>query len=200
MDNNKLQVFAAADSNRPETTAEKKLYLAGPEVFAPDAAVKFEQLLALCAAHGLQGKAPVDGGLSAGAQPSPETAMRIYEGNIALIDECDAVAANISAFRGSEPDSGTCWEIGYAVAKGKPVVLYIDDSLTYAERVASTVGALETEHGAVCKPHGWFVESMGLPANLMLACSTEGVFLRVEAAIEHLASFFAAAERVSSTN
>jgi nucleoside 2-deoxyribosyltransferase len=174
----------------------KTLYLAGPEVFAPDAAAKFERLLAVCAAEGLQGKVPVDGGLSAGAQPNPETAMRIYRGNIALIDECDAVAANISAFRGSEPDSGTCWEIGYAVARGKPVVLYIDDSLSYAERVEKTVGSVESEHGTVCKPHGWFIESMGLEANLMLACSTKGVFTRFEAAVEYLASHFAAQEVV----
>jgi len=41
-----------------------------------------------------------------------------------MIDECDAVIANIEPFRGPHMDPGTAFEIGYAVAKGKPVYCY----------------------------------------------------------------------------
>ena len=35
------------------------------------------------------------------------------------LDQADAVLAIID---GADPDSGTCWEAGYAYAKGKPIV------------------------------------------------------------------------------
>lgn len=37
----------------------------------------------------------------------------------AAIDDCDAVVALLD---GTQVDDGTAWEIGYAYAKGKPVV------------------------------------------------------------------------------
>lgn len=35
------------------------------------------------------------------------------------IDECDAMVAILE---GSDADSGTCWECGYAYARGKPII------------------------------------------------------------------------------
>src|SRR3546814_11204941 len=57
-----------------------------------------------------------------------ELAVWIYRANIALIQKADLVAANMNAFRGAEPDSGTAFEVGYAVALGKPVWAYTADS------------------------------------------------------------------------
>ena len=36
--------------------------------------------------------------------------------------------ANLEPFRGSEPDSGTAFEVGYALALGKPVYAYLSDA------------------------------------------------------------------------
>ncbi|MDI6806699.1 MAG: nucleoside 2-deoxyribosyltransferase [Candidatus Aenigmarchaeota archaeon] len=44
---------------------------------------------------------------------------KIYVLNRELIDKCDMVVACLD---GSDVDSGTAWEIGYAVANKKPVI------------------------------------------------------------------------------
>lgn len=49
----------------------------------------------------------------------PDFAQRLYCLLIEAIDRCDAVVAILD---GPDSDSGTCVEIGYARAKGKPVI------------------------------------------------------------------------------
>ena len=51
------------------------------------------------------------------------TARTIFLGDVRGIDWADVVVANID---GADPDSGTCWEAGYAYNK-KPVILYRTD-------------------------------------------------------------------------
>ncbi|MBC8737265.1 nucleoside 2-deoxyribosyltransferase [Paraburkholderia sp. UCT31] len=169
-----------------------KIYLAGPDVFAPEQKALFAELKSACEQRGLVGVQPVDGGLSEGREPGPETAHAIYHGNIECIRNCDAVLANLSAFRGAEPDSGTSFEVGFAVALRKPVAIYIDDQLSYADRVEALVGIAGSEADMRCSRHGWFVENMGLPLNLMLACPAVGVFPTPEQAINALANILKA--------
>jgi nucleoside 2-deoxyribosyltransferase len=52
-------------------------------------------------------------------QGQPDFAARVYQRLIEAVDCCDAVVAILD---GSDSDSGTCIEIGYAHAKGKPVI------------------------------------------------------------------------------
>lgn len=92
---------------------KKRIYLAGPEVFRLDAQLEGYRLKALCEAHGLHGHFPLDE--EAGG------AEGIYEACIAGVQAADAVVANISPFRGPHMDPGTAFEIGFAVALGKPV-------------------------------------------------------------------------------
>lgn len=47
----------------------------------------------------------------------------IFEQDVADIDAADVVVANMD---GPDPDSGTCWECGYAYGK-KPIVLFRTD-------------------------------------------------------------------------
>ena len=51
---------------------------------------------------------------------TPEWANKIFELDRGEIDKADAVAA---LYYGSNGDTGTAWECGYAAAKGIPVVL-----------------------------------------------------------------------------
>jgi nucleoside 2-deoxyribosyltransferase len=144
----------------------RRLYLAGPDVFRPDAAAHGRRLVALCAEHGFEGVFPLATELPQGLA-APALAAHIYRANIAHIDSCDAVLANLDFFRGAEPDSGTCFEVGYAVARGKPVIGYVPEQGSYAERIRrrhpQVVG--EGERDA----QGWQLEEFGLPLNLMLA-------------------------------
>ncbi|MNR39668.1 Nucleoside 2-deoxyribosyltransferase [compost metagenome] len=96
------------------------------------------------------------------------------------------MVANLRDFRGFEPDSGTVWEVSYALARGKPVVGYCPTTATIVQRVqASPHGRL---FDAQCA-----VEDFGLPLNLMLAHSLTAIaygsetgFLGLQAALAQL--------------
>jgi nucleoside 2-deoxyribosyltransferase len=134
------------------------IYLAGFDVFRPDAIAHGERLKALCAQAGHRGLYPLDNALPAGLT-GPAAARWIYESNCALIRQAHAVLANLNNFRGAEPDSGTAFEVGYATALGKLVVGYLDDARP-----------LRAQLGAKHDTQGLEVEDFGLARNLMLAC------------------------------
>lgn len=129
----------------------KTIYLAGFDVFAPDAVQRGARYKLLCAEKGFVGLYPLD--------HEADGAHRIFSGNCGLIDRADIVIANLNPFRGAEPDSGTCFEVGYACAKGKKVYGYVDDVRTLRDRLGET------------DADGFAVEDFGLPLNLMLACA-----------------------------
>lgn len=147
-------------------TALRHLYLAGFDVFRPDAREQGLALQGLCRLHGFVGHYPTD------PNPPPELngtalAQWILQSNLAAIRQADAVVANLNPFRGVEPDSGTVFEVGYAHALGKPVWAYVDDDRPLLQRVPHTPGCDARAFDA----QGFQVEDFGLPLNLMLACS-----------------------------
>lgn len=97
-----------------------KIYLAGPEVFFANPASEASKLKEICTENSLEGWFPTDADYPPEDQ-SPLMAERLYLGNVGLLDKCDAVIANMSPFRGVSMDVGTAFEIGYAIAQGKPV-------------------------------------------------------------------------------
>lgn len=142
----------------------KKVYLAGWDVFKPDAKEEGEKLKALCEKYGFTGLYPLDN--------ECESADEIYKGNISLINEADYVIANINTFRGFEPDSGTAFEIGYAAAKGKIIAAYTDESRPMTEWVVDN--------------DGYTVEDFGYPVNLMIASAAILVTGNAEDALKAL--------------
>lgn len=143
-------------------TPMTKAYLAGPDVFRPDALTWAAAARALCRDQGVEALIPLDGEASGAAG--------IYAQNIALIRAADVVLANLNAFRGAEPDSGTSFEVGYATALGRPVIGYVHDGAGTAERVARWQGRpLERVAGRLVDCDGLQAEDFGLPLNLMLA-------------------------------
>lgn len=141
-----------------------KIYLAGPDVFRPDALSWADAARELLAAAGHRALIPLDN--------VETTAAGIYRANLALIAEADAVLANLEPFRGCEPDSGTCFEVGYAVALGKPVVAYLRDGRPLSARLAAHYGGLQRRpDGRLSDPQGLAVEDFELPVNLMLGIS-----------------------------
>lgn len=129
-----------------------KIYIAGPDVFEKNAKEIGEKYKVICSAYGHTGLYPLDNECDSSAE--------IYQGNVALIDSADAVVANGNNFRG-EMDVGTAFEVGYAAAKGKKILIYMDDTRTLVEKYGT-----EDEKGR-------FVEDFGHPLNLMLAESAE---------------------------
>ena len=175
-------------------TTTARIYLAGPDVFAEDAAARFARLESLCAGRRLHGVRPSDEGVAAlraaGMNPR-DMAARICAANIAHVRACDAVLANLAPFRGdTEPDSGTVFEVGLAVALGKPVAVYLpqahEDLAARIERLYGVRASLTVAGASVDQRYGMLVEDFGLPLNLMIACSA-GVHGDAGAALDELA-------------
>ena len=158
-----------------------KLYLAGPDVFRPDAEAWADEARRLCAAVGHTALVPLDN--------VETTAPGIYDANIALIRLADAVIANLNPFRGCEPDSGTCVEVGFALALGKPVIGYLASHETTTSRIARISGGpLEIRDGRPVDRDGLYVEDFGLPLNLMLAVPARVVVGTLREALQQLDS------------
>ena len=141
----------------------KKIYLAGPDVFLPNAIEEGERLKALCKEYDYEGLFPMDNIIS--GQTPKEIAQKIQEANKQMIHTCDMVIANLSPFRGPEPDSGTVWEVGYAQALGKRVVGYCIDTRTLKEK---TQAMLDLGTSDVDR-EGMVIEDFGMSHNLMFA-------------------------------
>jgi nucleoside 2-deoxyribosyltransferase len=141
------------------------VYLAGPDVFRLDAAERFRELAAECEARGMEALIPAEGLVTAGLARS-DVPRAIFEANMALLRRSHGLIANLAPFRGSEPDSGTVFEVGVAVALGLPVVGY---GLPRGEYAARVPGAQRDSAGVLRDAAGLEIEEFGLPANLMLA-------------------------------
>lgn len=179
-------------SNAAAQRPSPRIYLAGPDVFRPDSARVFEALRAACERLNLLAVPPSDGKLPAGFDGDDAAqAQRIYEDNIALIRSCDGVAANLAPFRGLEPDSGTVFEVGFAIALGLPVVGYGIPASTYAQRVGAQLDCRPDSQGVLRESAtGLMVEGLGQRANLMLTRSVVALADDAEDALQRLARRF----------
>jgi nucleoside 2-deoxyribosyltransferase len=141
-----------------------KIYLAGPDVFLPDAIAVGRQKADICARHGLSGLYPLDNAVDLSAA---DASRAIFEANEAMIEAADAIIANLTPFRGAGADPGTVYELGYAAGRGKLCLGYCNEPATYAERVRRSA-AVTTRNGRLVDTDGLTVEDFGLSDNLML--------------------------------
>jgi len=147
------------------------VYLAGFDVFYPDAVLRAEAMKQLCASYGFTGRFPADVSIDPTGLSPEELAAAIFHRDAELVRECDIVAANLYPFRGAEPDSGTCFELGLAYGLGKKLYGYTPGG-TMAERIAAHHGAVSTAaDGRMSDPAGMTVENFGSPINLMISVS-----------------------------
>ena len=142
----------------------RKIYLAGPEVFLPDAVAVGRRKQAMCAEFGFEGLYPLDSVLPEGDRRDE----KIYAANLALIRQAEAAIFNLTPFRGVNADPGTAFELGLCVALAKPVFAYTHDPQDYFVRVSEAFGAHQTPDGLTCDAHGLEIENFGNADNLML--------------------------------
>ena len=128
-----------------------KLYLAGPRFTTPGQEFN-RQLRDRLESVGHEVWLPQE------HEPRERSAQVIFEADVAGLEGAEVVVANMD---GSDPDSGTCWECGYAYTK-KPIILFRTDF-----REAGDVP--------------------GSPFNLMLSASAVKVILAPLASVEELA-------------
>lgn len=147
----------------------EKIYLAGFDVFYKDAATRFDRMRQLCKLAGFEALVPLDNEVHEGI----DMAGDIYRANIEMLKRADGVIANLNAFRGTEPDSGTVFEVGYAVALGKKIIGYTDIK-DWKSHVAEKSGnkMVRIFEATIHRPDPNFnIEDFGLPLNLMLSKS-----------------------------
>src|SRR5450755_3102057 len=109
-----------------------KIYLAGPDVFLPDAVGIGRRKAELCARHGLTGLYPLDNAIDLAVR---DASLQIFRGNEAMMNGADAIIANLTPFRGASADAGTVYELGYMAGRGKLCLGYSNDPSSYADRV-----------------------------------------------------------------
>jgi len=141
-----------------------KIYLAGPDVFLPDAIEVGRRKRELCERYGASGLFPLDNAVDV---TSAAASMAIFRGNRAMMDQADAIIANLTPFRGPSADAGTVYELGYMAGRGKQCLGYSNDPLTYRDRVARA-HRISTRDGVLLDEAGLVVENFGLIDNLMI--------------------------------
>jgi nucleoside 2-deoxyribosyltransferase len=143
---------------------EMKVYLAGPDVFLPDAAELGRRKVELCARHGLTGLFPLDNEVDLDAD---NPSLQIFRGNEAMMNQAEAIIANLTPFRGPGADAGTVYELGYMAGRGKLCLGYSNDPSTYADRVRE-FGKVTPRNERLIDAQGLSVEDFGLADNLMM--------------------------------
>ena len=167
---------------------QARVYLAGPDVFDPDAEEVFARLSALARQHGLDAIVPLEDLNTLAKMTRTQKAQHIFASNVARLDAADGMVANLRDFRGTEPDSGTVFEVGYAVACGIPVVGYGVHPDEYAVKASSQLSTYRDQAGALREQGTDIeVEDFGQRMNLMLACAVE-IVADADAALALVAS------------
>jgi len=145
-----------------------RVYLAGPDVFHPDALRIGAEKKAICAGLGLTGVFPFDESVP-GEGLSPDAhGLAIAAKDFRLAASCDAAIVNLTPFHGPSMDVGTAVELGFLVGRGRPVWGYSNTSLPFSARVAAAYGQVLAGDGRQTTPDGMTIEPFGLADNLMV--------------------------------
>ncbi|MBK1662746.1 nucleoside 2-deoxyribosyltransferase [Paracraurococcus ruber] len=138
-------------------------YLAGPDVFLPDAAGHARRKVAICARHGIEGRPPLNEDVaSLAAMPEAEAWRVIFAKDLAMMRDCDIAIVNLTPFRGASADAGTILELGWFLGAGKRAFGYSNSAQGFTARSAAQVAAVPDPMP------GLTVGGFGLPDNLMI--------------------------------
>lgn len=147
----------------------KSVYLAGPEVFLENAREILDLKIALTREAGLVPISPGD--LEIPKMPTKfELGLEISKIDEFLMNKADAIIANLTPFRGIAADTGTCFELGFMCAQGKPAFAYTN---VKADHAARTLGYFNGEmrrdaRGLPRGPDGMLIEDTDMIDNLMM--------------------------------
>lgn len=150
---------------------KKKIYLAGFDVFYPDAKAVLDQKKLLCEKYGFKGLAPLDNEVDL-SQSKASLRKTIYEANIALIEDSDILCVNLNAFRHGEPDAGSVFEVGYGAALGKRVYIYVDSSESMLEKTKANDTGCSYKDDMWFDGNGLIIEDFDGMFNLMITESS----------------------------
>lgn len=133
-----------------------RIYLAGPDVFHPDAIALGEAKKVICARYGFEGVFPFDKTADTEGLSLREAGLAIADKDIGLLRSCDVAVVNLTPYPQDTMDPGSAVELGLMAGLGRPVWGY-----------TNTAEAVETRLQQV-RRDGWLAESFGLVDNLMV--------------------------------
>jgi nucleoside 2-deoxyribosyltransferase len=179
-----------------------RVYLAGPEVFLPNALDMGARKRAVCAEFGLDGVFPLDGVLELDGLEPRRQGRAIYQTNVDLIRSCDLLIANLTPFRGVSADVGTAFELGFMAALGKPVLAYSNSSQSFRARLECHYDGLihQRKDGQLAGPDDLAIEDFDMADNLMLhgALPEGGLYLHLAELGEELTDLTAFRQAVKA--
>jgi len=163
-----------------------RVYLAGPEVFLPNAREMLDKKIALTRQYGFVPVSPGDVEIPASQagegehsgqnltipphMEGREKGLFISKVNEELMLSADMILANLTPYRGISADVGTVYELGFMCGRGCPAYAFTNVVRGHFERVKEYYhGDIRTDangrrHGA----DGLMVEDYALVDNLML--------------------------------
>ncbi|TWB57402.1 nucleoside 2-deoxyribosyltransferase [Rhizobium sp. ERR 922] len=167
-----------------------RAYLAGPEVFLPNAREILDRKIALARSYGFTPVSPGDLAV-------PETETRRQRGlaissiNEKLMMSADLIIANLTPFRGVAADIGTAFELGFMCARGCPAFAFSNCLDNHFERVSRLYGGEVQlgEDGRHRGPDGMALENFDMTDNLMLdggIATRDGVIVTRQVAADQL--------------
>jgi len=180
-------------------TQRQKLYLAGPDVFLPNAIEIGNRKKDLCDSFGFEGLFPLDNEAMTSFADERRDAF-IYRANVAMIHNADAAIVNLTPFRGISADVGTAFELGLLTGLNRPVFAYTNESETLLDRTKRNgMAAFDAATSTWRDPHGLLIEDFGNADNLMLTEAINvqgGVLIRIDAQgrLDEMAGFTACLE------
>jgi nucleoside 2-deoxyribosyltransferase len=133
-------------------------YLAGPDVFLPNAVAHAARKVEICKRFGLHALPPLNQDVATAAKAS-DVWQAIYEKDIAMMERCDIIIANLTPFGGASADAGTLIEVGWFLGKGRPIFGYSNSSESFEGRMRRQLGEEYADLG---------IEGFHLPDNLMI--------------------------------
>ncbi|NIZ15424.1 nucleoside 2-deoxyribosyltransferase [Phaeobacter sp. HF9A] len=133
-----------------------RIYLAGPDVFHPDALNLGAAKKALCRDYGLVGVFPLDKQAALDGLSATEQGLAIADKDLGLLRSCDIALVNLTPYPQLTMDPGSAVELGMMAGLGRLVWGY-----------TTTAEAVETRLAPV-HPEGWLAERFGLVDNLMI--------------------------------
>lgn len=169
-----------------DQSARPRIYLAGPEVFLPNAREVGRRKQALCETYGFEGVFPLDAELDLSGLAKVDAARRISLTNEGLMRTCDLLIANLTPFRGVSADVGTAFEVGFMRALGRPVLGFTNTPLDLRRRSEMARAGPRLPFDSDRKDVA--VEDFDLAENLMLEIAiieAGGILVRSAAAPGH---------------
>ncbi len=185
-------------------------YLAGPDVFFPDAREIGRQKIAYLQTLGIAGHFPLDTEVPADLLKNPAQAIRVIgDANEKMMLDCcqngriGLILANMLPFHGPSMDVGTAFEVGFMSAlsykRNVLIIGYTPDKRSFEDRVVEEIhggwGNIVHKAGIPHGANGHMIEAFGGADNLMITNAIVRTGGDVFPSFEDAAHFGAAAAK-----